>query len=197
VRCGLRCSDPGSGLTRCFCRQVPRRTALAVGSCQIVSPAADGCRHGPDSAVLCRDGAALPAGVGNKSRIVRLGTGSVRSCRTVPGHATECRRVPPDGGICRPVTIRHDWCAAPRGADSTTLSGTRRFQMARPVTSRPKTAHPYLRHSSALSGTIRNCAASHGTDRTDSDAAKSRHRRWRHRIRANANRDRLIMVSYR
>jgi hypothetical protein len=100
VECGSRCG--AMDVTDCACRYCEGMV------CRLVSTCADGCRYGPDSAVQCHGGAFLPPGARNKSRIVRLGTGSVRSCRTVPGHAAGCRRVPPDGGICRPVTIRHD-----------------------------------------------------------------------------------------
>jgi len=63
-----------------------------------------------------------------------------------------------------------------------TLSDTRRFQMAQPVTGRPETVRRYPRHPSAPSGTIRYCAASHDTDRTNADGAKSQRRRRRPRI---------------
>jgi len=74
---------------------------VGVKVCHRLSAAVTVVRPVPLRAVLCHGGAAPPPGARNKSRIVRLGTSSVRSCRMIPGHAVWCRPVPPGAAWCR------------------------------------------------------------------------------------------------
>jgi hypothetical protein len=146
-------------------------------ACRLVPLCANGCRHGPDGAVLCRGGARPPPRSPQQTPDRPAGYGQ---CQIVSDGAGECRVVPSDAAWWWILPAGDDQVRLVRGIrmpDPMARSGTRRLEMARPVTTRPETARRPPRHSSAPSGTIRHCAALHGMDRTGADSSKSRRRR--------------------